>query len=952
MRLTRSGVLRPLGRRSLTFPLVCAIAAFAVCWAVLSSADRPGHAVVQLDLTFSKSACCSMAIWLNGQSSGPTAVETIVPGSRHTYTVAVDAPRIDRLRVDFGSVPGSTMVVHAVAVTSGGRQLDVLPLSEVASFAVYRAVQVPVKDGVEFRASESTPSIDQFIHLTTHRGALRADLVKLTGKPLDTFVLVILIGVVLVAILSIGSRLHAGLVVALALAGVLILQLPSLTRRLHPSSDVTQAVGRTGYFGVPKSRDLAELVLTAVIALLVPLLLAFGSSRRLRSSGTLEPYAQTGLRSNHPTLRQWLLPGVSVGFIALFFAPDLRAQLAAARSISYSADWDQTNLTFWQFLVTKGLVPMKDFFYPYGFQYLFTQSELWGPLISYASFLAFWVYVIVGFFLFLSRVVPSRTLVVRFAVVAGILITAVVGGVAPLESRYIGALGLVLVFASIEPEAMMLAPRRLLFVVAALHLTLFEPAQVGYATPAIALIALVDLAEIRTRGRRIVAKAAARAIAIWGAPVALAAGIFALNGQLHGLTTFYVTQLRAGAAAWGSISTLDQWVRHPANLAGFVYWGATASLALGVWGMVVYRGEKRLAHAAVAACGILSFAMLQKQVLRQGIESAIWLPAVAGLLLWAVVELGPGMVRRWCATTAIVGVLLALGVADGSFRTGLRTLADGPRSVDRTIRALVGDRGAFANAAKGRFAPSRFAARATYQPVVTALRGDSVFHTGRLWVMGDDKTIEMMLNRPSPYYFNTFWEASPVNLQSEFVGELEKRLPAVAVWNPQESSFDGVPNVVRVPLIYQWAIAHLVPVRTVSPFEILHLRKSDETIPLAWWRARLGDVVEEGDVPGETHLPKRLCRPSDVPASCRTFVDVEFRRTAPPSFDVKMRVDGLRFGAAATTLPGTRTYVFDLERLWFWGAMPSAAEKVVLTRQLSGAKVRIVRRQVSPSDLY
>src|SRR5205814_3287947 len=130
--------------------------------------------------------------------------------------------------------------------------------------------------------------------------------------------------------------------------------------------------------------------------------------------------------------------------------------------------------------------------------------------------------------------------------------------------------------------------------------------------------------------------------------------------QLHGTTLFYVNQLRAGSAAWGAVSGIDQWIRDPVNLAGFVYWAAAATVALGVWGIVVRRGGSRLAHATVCGCGLLAFAMLQKQVLRPGIESAIWLPAIVGILLWAVVESEEGGRRRLCATTAIVGAIAAL----------------------------------------------------------------------------------------------------------------------------------------------------------------------------------------------------------------------------------------------------------------------------------------------------
>jgi hypothetical protein len=69
---------------------------------------------------------------------------------------------------------------------------------------------------------------------------------------------------------------------------------------------------------------------------------------------------------------------MGAAIVAFTLVPDLRAYLHK-ESAPLRYGWDTSNLTASQGFVEIGLVPMKDFFYPYGFQWLYDlQYIIWS----------------------------------------------------------------------------------------------------------------------------------------------------------------------------------------------------------------------------------------------------------------------------------------------------------------------------------------------------------------------------------------------------------------------------------------------------------------------------------------------------------------------------------------------------------------------------------------------
>lgn len=916
---------------------LAATSALLVVWGVLTWAAAGGPLKLNLDLSYSANACCQMLVWTNDFSRGPLGIVDIRPGSRSTYSLPIDARQLSRVRFDPGDAAGSSVVVHRIWVSRGNRTVAELDLG--AKFLPARAAETRVAGGVRFSTTGPQPSVDRFTSLSLHVGALQAFLSKVSADPLPYVVLLVLVATLVAAVVGVEG---AGLVGGVLLAALVVRALPHFVWPHRYGSDVTGAVGYSAYVGIPKIREQllidAAVVAGAVAAGAVAALLRL-RRRRVSAAG------ESGERpiGTLPRRAHWA-PIALLVVLALLFVPDLRAALAAERGAAFQPTWDATNLVFWDYLSHLGLLPVRDFYYPYGFQFLFALDAPWGPIVEYLSYMAFWGYLVIGTYWVLRRFSPDRSLLPRFSAVAAVVLTCAFAGQLPEASRYIGAIGVVLLFSSALGATRVVGRERILFAVAAAHLLLFEVAQGAYAVVAIGVIVVVDLLlAFRSSGWRAMRRVAAAAAGLVAAPAAIAAIVLAATGLLGGTADFYGQLSNISAA--GSVPTRAVfWITHPDDLSGFIIWAVVLTGAVAAYGIVADRRATRR-HALVLALGALGFMMLQKNVIRPGIEASIWLPATYGLLLWLVLGApSPGGLRRVAVVAGFVGAVAGLTLQTGGYGRGVDALGASPKRLARSVASLAVDEDAFSAAGRTRFGPQHFAAFAPESAVVRELRQlPRVRAGGRVWVLGDRSGVTMLLGRSWPYYYNELYGTSPLAFQHDLIRRLRRFPPAVTVWNREDTAFDGVPYVVRDPLVMTWAVDHLRPLRTDGSWEILRPRRSREPVALGWWRSRLGEVVDLEHVAEATQLPSGSCVNG---ADCHSYAVVDFAPGAPvpASASVSLSAGGLSFRVAFAGTPGVHRYVIDLDRTWFWAVSPPRTRSLDRA-SVGGATITIVRRR-------
>jgi hypothetical protein len=130
------------------------------------------------------------------------------------------------------------------------------------------------------------------------------------------------------------------------------------------------------------------------------------------------------------------------------------------------------------------------------------------------------------------------------------------------------------------------------------------------------------------------------------------------------------------------------------------------------------------------------------------------------------------------------------------------------------------------------------------------------------------------------------------------------------------SIFDGVPHSVRVPLIYQHVVEHYAYLRSSGVYDILVRRNADAPMDSAYWRRRVGEMVDLGHVP---RLSRVVSAPACTGGECAEVAlvrlpAVEWRRKT----SLRLMTDAGEFVVMFDVEPGVKEYATRLDRLWFW----------------------------------
>jgi hypothetical protein len=227
-------------------------------------------------------------------------------------------------------------------------------------------------------------------------------------------------------------------------------------------------VGGAAYYGTPYQGPQIGAALSMAIPILVALapttFLALRAHRRGRiapptagappqaardvmPSAERRSSAETTFSPKADRRRALLVTWVGAAIIAFTLVPNLRAWLHQ-ESTPLGYGWDLSNITAWQGFVEMGLTPMKDFFYPYGYQWLYDLRSI-GPLFQWLAQIA----MLAAAAWALLRLTSGRTVRVLACLVAVVLI----GAWSPYLWRYLPAFLVPITYGALGPTV----PRRL-----------------------------------------------------------------------------------------------------------------------------------------------------------------------------------------------------------------------------------------------------------------------------------------------------------------------------------------------------------------------------------------------------------------------------------------------------------------------------------------------------------
>jgi hypothetical protein len=896
--------------------------------AILVDADIQGGSAIEL---------FHNDLWSQSQQ------QPIKPG-RQIYRFGGLPPKLWSLRLDPTDGAEARIRLYSVSIEKHGRELqsfgtaalrswksaNVTPapvdLSRQASFQQTRLL--PSGDVAEFKSLNSDPIlfVPGSFDFTNYRDVVSGWFqTKLNGAE-ALFAAMVLIFLAAGTLPWRGVRQLVWTVFLPAAVIVLVIAQRTLSRVVGPNLgkafSAAEAVGNASYRGYPKTSDF-RLYFT-----MVGLGVSLGFVAGLVFSRIAPPGPAPADQPAPPETR-WNRRNIHAAAIAslallILYAlatfPPLAERLQALQYLVHPISYDETNNFSWEYFVHRRWMPFRDFWYPYGSFSGFYDSGWfpWGLVYG-------WVHEtillgIAGWALY--RITWPSTW--WGTGILAVILGGVVLGYFTAQGRYFIALDLGLVALAARARSYRL-PDLIFLAVFGSYAFAMEPNQVFYAGLPAMLLGGLDLWRLDPSSRSAIGRRFALASAVFALGVGVVLLNFWVRGQLGGFFEF-LGQMGA-ISTYGSIpADFSGWFKLNGTDINLVLWGPLLLLGCAA---TVFAWRREL-DPLVASClvlgltGALSFI---KFLVRPHIASQIAIFSVVGLLL-AAFRLVPRLQgAQRLVLLASVGVL-AVSVLGGRERATAAVRFHALEALPHSLAVL--GRGDFTLTELSYYEdeqryPDKRSVMSRLKQLASPEGGSTI---DEVFDLGDDSTFYVALRQKPPYYI-TFYNSSPLEAQERTLAWLEKKKPKWLVWRPSFTTFDEVPNLVRVPLLYQAAISNYASFERVGDFEILRRRDPGAPIDVGFWADRLGTSIDLGAVPAISGLQGATqCSAEPCIEALRVQVETPL---AGNKRVVHLTVGGKRFEVTFTEQRGQKEYYLYLDRLWFYGGPRRGGMKPEIT---------------------
>ena len=883
-----------------------------------------------------------MAVYVNNLNS-PVATIPLSPGAKSTQGIHASPGSVNLVQLNFYGPVGERIRLYSVEILNRQKVLVSFSPAELEQWSIAFLSTVKLQQSSAtgaFTTLVPTQEASAMHEAMSVPAPFAFPLAAEAQDPVRRLTLVFWAGACL-GLLALGlDPRYRRLAAVLFIGGAAVLGCLFIVAN-HPGglTSPAGAVGRATYLGLSVSSNIHALEVMYVVAALFGIGGALWE-RKVYASGPvqgrgrvvradLDPDmsptvpdlpSRTELLTNDVTTGrryQWPRPALNllcwasaVLAAVAMFTPDILADVRGAALQTYPPSFDYANDLTWQVFAERGLVPMGDFWYPYGNSLFFVSHPVLGSFLFELfnlSLLAAYGWV----FWRLSRASRWKT---WLAVIALMMAEQFL----PAFTRYGVAFLVPLAFWTIPPPG---SPRRwlgqLIFALTVGAGLFIEPDPVFYGLVGLALSLLVELA-VRRRQRIPFALQTAKQLGLAFALTGLYLVYTTLQGQLGGLLDIY-----------GQSGTITAYSAYPAALAtdlvsvlgigGLVTWVPAVVLAAGLFLRVRYLRQDLLLGSILIGLAGAGFVLLEKDVIRPIPDQTRVTAAVAAL----VVLVGSRPLRdtdwtgrlRSLAVGGCVGALAAAIVGFpglGALRSGLRYL---PTTVHDDVRVLAHPAMLSAMEAQ-ELAPARFADYQAELQVAAKVRPIVGPSQDSLFVLGDDPVLYVMLDKAPPWVV-TAYNGSPISDQHRVVQWLKQHRPNVVIFDEATPSFDGVPSDVRIPLVYQAIVAAYMPIAHIGTYDVLEPRKPGQRPAAGFWSVQLGEVLNLG------FLPDAMGTTAPKPGSARDRVpylqiDRDQKPTGPTVVSVPLRFGRVSIDVTFNAQTGRKEFSIPLARVWAW----------------------------------
>gem|GEM_PF-2901468 len=526
-------------------------------------------------------------------------------------------------------------------------------------------------------------------------------------------------------------------------------------------------------------------------------------------------------------------------------------------------------------------------------------------------------------------------------------------GYMPGAFRYCMSLDAVLIFLALQRLQSAAAVPYALFGLFLGWVGIQEPAQLLYASASLGIAALMTFLGKKQRAER---KGLIRNLAVaalcFSTVYAAHAAVLAYRGQLAGFIEFnrflqatsVGSLIPANLASWYALAPFNE---------SFVLYSPLWLIATGIFFALLPKGHSIRQCSDIMLClGALGMLIFEKHMIRPHMALQFMYLFVLGdfilLYYWSLC---------WNKLQNNIFLLLIVFSFTCTFSSWYRiavSYADRAGSIAGNCAVLARGDAALAKNISAYYSPQAFMACPGARDFLAYYESLPKTERSEFYVLGDEGYF-YILARQAPPYFVTFYNGCAIFYQQQILSWLEKKNIRRIIFNSATSAFDSVPNLVRVPVIFDYVIKNFVPVRQFSGFYVLERKRPAVSDSLSFWLARLGAELDLGYIPANTSAARmRPCEEGTDSASCRDMLEI----TVPPGGKSLKRHVSLRYGDYALKLcfqqdERVSRYYIPLDRIWFWSFLKAAGLKKALVIDYDAdMQGRLVQKKDDAEILY
>jgi hypothetical protein len=873
-------------------------------------------------------------LWVNDQSKPPLTAN-LEKNVRKKYVFKGIYEDIKYLRID--PVPGtSNKVVKIFNVEikgADGRGIKLSP-EDLGSWTAYGSNGTKIlNDGIEYLTGENTILVSE----------RKYDIFTYYPKILHSFIdyisrinsLTSLLMFLFFGLIFLGISNKSWINIPLVFAIVISLHFASkyLAQNNYGSISVDKSVGLAAFSGHSLTPNSHYILFMVLMSFLIPL--AF--SRFCKVKNKIDIPVENNEKINSTTSEIFII----FLFTSIFLFPDFSSispRNVIAWGGMYVPNWDSDNAVAWAYMVSEGLLPFKDFWYPYAFSFLYDFMQPWGFLFQYLVTIS-----LLTALYFLVKKITGGLILAGAVCISVILL----GGfpsqnilIFPQPERhllpFVIALSFLIAINSHKPKYWIY-----LFSAVTCGAILLEPSQVVYAAPSILVVCCLYLfqkTELSLKRRAKVIFLIFLMPALFLSLLLLLICLFQQEASKN-ISDMYL-QMQSISNYMAVPTGIDTSIGSYADFRYFLICSPFIFFTFGFFKYLNGNSSSRILHQAIMVVSLIGIFQLQKHIVRP-INWALFYSLFLSTIFYISYILNGKNKLKIFFTNFMLGVFFMILVNTGSLNNisnKLSTIYSRFVNAKLEISKSFSEDNYYANKL---FSSKRLRAYDEELKLVKYLNLDTP-GAPKFYSMPDNPILYVIAKKIPPYQINGF-SMSPVFEQKKIVEFLKNNDITYIVIDPSKNSIDGFSYTVRLPELYKFAVKNYSIDKEFGKFYIAKKASNNQQINLDAWSKVIGSEVNLGYIPNYSKIIDELNSEKCI-VECESILKVKIPTgNYDSNISIPVVVKGVKFTIKFSRKPELGIIYIPLDKIWFWPTDGNVKNFDFIESQVNNFGIDIIR---------